>query len=238
MSTQTPSTSAPAAEPEPGGNRERQVRSVAALVLVTAAVLGLLAFFATRGGEDDSDATDGVAWAGEALAEPLAKPDIRLTDTSGQEFDLAMSTEGRLTLLMFGYTNCPDVCPISLATLASALQELGPEVAKRVELVFVTADPERDTREVLRSFLDEHSSRFVGLTGTLEQVREAQRVAGLPVAVPATPDEDGEYTVGHATQLIAYQSDGLARIAYPFGTRQEDWIRDLPRLLAGENPTT
>ena len=62
-------------------------------------------------------------------------------------------------------------------------------------------------------------------------------MAKVPPAVRETPDEDGNYIVGHATQIIAYQDDGIARIVYPFGTRQEDWVRDLPRLLAGEQPT-
>jgi protein SCO1/2 len=198
--------------------------------VVTALAVGLMAVAATRG-----DTSEG-AWAGRVLPEPQSKPPIVLTDTEGRPFDLRAETEGRLTLLMFGYANCPDVCPISLGTLQSALDELDPTVADSVDMVFVTADPERDTPEQLRDYLDGYDPDFAGLWGSTQQVDEAQAMAQVPPAVRETPDEDGNYIVGHATQIIAYQDDGIARIVYPFGTRQQDWVRDLPRLLAGEQP--
>ncbi|MFN7151088.1 MAG: SCO family protein, partial [Microthrixaceae bacterium] len=175
-------------------------------------------------------------WVGTVLGIEQTKPEITLTDTAGDRFDLADSTDGQLTLLMFGYTNCPDICPISVATLASALDSMDPAVARKVRLVFVTADPERDTPERLRTFLDQFDERFIGLTGTLDELDAAQDAANVPIAVRDEPDEDGSYAVGHATQMIAYQSDGVARIVYPFGTREGDWVRDLPRLVAGEEP--
>jgi protein SCO1 len=176
------------------------------------------------------------AWAGTVLPAPQAKPDITLTDTSGAPYRLVDRTAGKFTVLMFGYTNCPDVCPINLATLDSAMESLGPTVRGKVDVVFVTADPQRDTGPVLRSFLDRFDTGFVGLTGTLDEVRAAQEQAKLPVATLDKKDSSGDYSVGHATQMIMYGPDGTARIVYPFGTRQSDWTRDLPRLLAGEEP--
>ena len=214
---------------------------MAILIAVVVVALGSLALIVASGnGEGDAEGSaasdnDG-GWAGRILPEPEAKPAIELVDTDGAPFDLRTRTEGRLTLLMFGYTNCPDVCPINLGTLSSALDELEPTVANSVDMVFVTADPERDTPEVVRTYLDGYDSGFTGLWGTTEQVVEAQKSANVPPAVREEERPDGGYSVGHATQIIAYSPDGIARIVYPFGTRQQDWMRDLPRLVAGEVP--
>lgn len=220
--------------PAPGDSSATttRVRNAAVLIGVVAVLLGGVALLTSGNGSAAQE------WGGRVLPTPEAKPPIELTDTEGQPFDLRADTEGKLTLLMFGYTNCPDVCPINLGTLQAALDELGPEVSNSVEMVFVTADPERDTPEVLRDYLDGFSPEFRGIWGSTEQVDEAQRLANVPVAVREAPDEDSIYTVGHASQIIAYQQDDVARIVYPFGTRQQDWIRDLPRLVAGEQPTT
>jgi protein SCO1/2 len=230
------------AEPAPRTGNESRVRSVAILLLAVAVVLGGLALLVSRGDPGDPDpgaASTGQQsddWAGRILVEPSSKPPIELLDTELRPFDLQADTEGRLTLLMFGYTNCPDVCPINLGTLASALDEMDPTVANSVDMVFVTADPERDTPEVLRRYLDGYDQDFTGLWGTGAEIADAQRMANVPPAVREEARDDGGYNVGHATQIIAYSSDGIARIVYPFGTRQADWMRDLPRLVAGEKP--
>ncbi|MFV0318080.1 MAG: SCO family protein [Microthrixaceae bacterium] len=207
------------------------VRNVAIGLAMVAVVLAGLAFLATRA---DTSAPD---WRGRVLPEAEPIPDLTLADTNGEDFNLISDTPGDVTLLMFGYTNCPDVCPISLGTLNAALEDLGPDVANRVDMVFVTADPQRDTPVRLREYLDGYNADFVGLRGTEEQTVDAQDLANVPRAQLEEPDDDGEYAVGHATQIIAYQSDGQARIVYPFGTRAEDWKLDLPRLLDGEHPS-
>lgn len=220
------------AEPDetPGASPEHRVRNTAIILGVVAALLAAMAVAASMSREDAPD------WRGRVLEEPEAIPDIRLRSTDGEPFSLTEDTSGDLTLLMFGYTNCPDICPISLGTLAASLQDLGNDVANRVDMVFVTADPARDTPEVLRQYLDGYDTDFIGLYGTPEEIAEAQDMANVPRAQLAEPDADGEYAVGHATQIIAYQDDGTARIVYPFGTRSEDWKADLPRLLDGEVP--
>lgn len=215
----------------PSDATNHRVRNTAIGIGVVAVLLGLLAVLAS--GND----TSAPGWRGSVLAEPQQLPDIRLTSTDGEPFSLIDDTQGDLTLLMFGYTNCPDICPVSLGTLAAALDDLGPEVSNRVDMVFVTADPDRDTPELLRTYLDGFSPKFIGLSGTTDDVGEAQDLAKVPRAVTEAPDDDGEYVVGHATQMIAYQDDGVARIVYPFGTRSKDWAVDIPRLLAGEIPS-
>ena len=216
------------------GNRRPNLQ----ILLIAIAGVAVLVAGLAAAGWNRTEAT----WAGTVLPEPQAKPEIVLTDTSGAPYDLVQRTAGKFTVLMFGYTNCPDVCPINMATLDSAMEDLGPGVRGKVDVVFVTADPARDTEQVLRNFLDKFDTGFVGLTGSLDQVRAAQAQAKVPIATiddttADDTDSSGDYAVGHATQMILYSPDGEARIVYPFGTRQSDWARDLPRLMAGEEPT-
>lgn len=164
---------------------------------------------------------------GVVIENPPVKPAFRLTDTDGQPYEFATRTEGKLTLLYFGYTHCPDICPVHLAQIAEVLSE-NQQVAANTEVVFVSVDPQRDTTEVIRAFLDNFSTRFVGLTGTPEELVIAQQAAGVP---PATIHDDGpDYTVSHAGWVLAYAPDGLNHAIYPFGTRQRQWNNDLPVL--------
>lgn len=162
---------------------------------------------------------------------PRPKPNFVLTDTEGRPFPFRDSTEGSMTLLFFGYTNCPDVCPVHMANIAAALHKLPDNVARQVKVVFVTTDPERDTPEVIRTWLDHFDKRFVGLTGTQAEVDSAQVAMRLPPAyreeIPGAP-----YQVGHSAHVIAFTKDGMARFALPFGTRQSEWAQEIPRLVA------
>lgn len=217
------------AEPS-AGERRRLVWTIVGIVVGGLLLVGIGLLASER-------SAAGSAWAGTVLAAPQPKPDIVLTDTAGQPYDLRAATAGTTTILMFGYTSCPDVCPINLASLSEALGELGDNRSSGVRVVFVTVDPARDTPEVLRRYLDQFDQDFIGLTGTPEQIAAAQRAADVPGAVRDPQTKPDDYTVGHASQLIAYQHDDLARIVYPFGTRQSDWTRDLRRLLEGEEPS-
>lgn len=164
---------------------------------------------------------------GVVLDPPQAKPSFVLTDTSGASYDFVAETEGKLTLLYFGYLNCPDICPVHLAQIAETFDQL-PAVAREAEVVFVTVDPERDSPAEMRAFLDNFDRRFVGLTGTLEEVEAAQSAAGVPVAVFVGDGDD--YTVNHAAQVIAFGPDDLGHSVYPFGVRQSEWVNDLQIL--------
>lgn len=168
-------------------------------------------------------------FVGAELTHPRPKPEFVLTGTDGRPFDFRRATDGHVTLLYFGYTHCPDVCPVHLANLAAVLQKLPDSLARSIRVVFVTTDPARDTPTRLRQWLDAFDPSFIGLTGTPEQLTQAQTAAGL---LPAEADTTAgpDYTVGHAAQVIAYTPDNLERVQYPFGTRQADWAHDLPRL--------
>jgi protein SCO1 len=164
---------------------------------------------------------------GTLLEEPRTRPDFTLADTDGEPFDFVERTEGRLTILFFGYANCPDVCPITLATLDEAL---GAAPGINADVVFVSVDPERDTPEALRDYLDRFDRRFVGLTGTPEQLAAAQQAAGVSVAYNDGPNDRGGYDVGHSSQVIVFTPDGQGRLVYGFGVRRDEWADDLERI--------
>lgn len=165
---------------------------------------------------------------GVVIDPPQQKPSFVLTDTEGRPFDFASETEGKLTLLYFGYLNCPDICPVHLAQIAEVFDQI-PEVARDTEVVFVTVDPDRDTPEKIREFLDNFDTRFVGLTGTADELNVAQAAAGLPAASKVEGEGD-DYTMNHAAWVTAYAPDGLAYAIYPFGIRQSQWNNDLQVL--------
>ena len=195
-----------------------------ALLLVTAAC--------DRGREPAPDPrTD--PYKGLELLQAMGKPDFTLTGLDGKEFKFRQETDGYLTLLFFGYTHCPDVCPLHMANIGSVLRQQPPEVTNRVKVIFVTTDPERDTPEVLRTFLDRFSPQIIGLTGTPEQISAAEQAMRLLPAYKDTANKlvDGGYSVGHAAQVIAFTADDSLRVVYPFGIRQEDWAYDIPRLV-------
>src|SRR5215470_4780162 len=106
------------------------------------------------------------AYHGGIVTPPLPKPKFTLTDTSGAPFDFWLETQSYITLLFFGYTHCPDECPLHMANIASSLQQLSPEVRDQIKVVFVTTDPDRDNTFVLRAWLDNFDRSFVGLTGS------------------------------------------------------------------------
>ena len=189
----------------------------------------LLLLAACDAGRDDTPRADP-RFAGQILETPVEMPAATLEGADGVPFVLPVGDSGRVTLLFFGYTNCPDICPVHMATLSEAMRFLPLEVTRGVDVLFVTTDPERDTPARLREWLGALHPRFAGLRGTREEVERLERLLGLPVSVV-----EGDF-VAHATQVLAFGLDGVARTAYPFGTRQRDWIRDLPLLVAGERP--
>ena len=168
---------------------------------------------------------------GQVLPGPIPKPDVVLTDATGSPFDLRRETDGYLTLLFFGYTWCPDICPVHMANLAAVMRTLRPTVRERIRVVFVTTDPERDTPERLRTWLANFDPTFIGLTGDTATINAAQRALYLPLPQIGPADSTGAYPVGHAAAIVAFTPDNQARAMYPFGIRQADWANDLPRLL-------
>jgi protein SCO1/2 len=169
-------------------------------------------------------------YRGGLVTPPQPKPAFVLTDTSGAAFDFKQRTQGYVTLLFFGYTNCPDQCPMHMANLGAALKKVPTGIAEQIKLVFVTTDPARDSPAVMRRWLDLFDRRSIGLTGTERAIEAVERAAGVPLATKTGPD-NGNYGVAHANFVVAYSKDNLGHVIYPGGVSQEDWVHDLPLLI-------
>ena len=169
-------------------------------------------------------------YRGGLVTPPLPKPAFVLTDTSGAAFDFRQRTEGYVTLLFFGYTYCPDQCPMHMANLSAALKKMPADISERVKLVFVTTDPARDSPAVVRRWLNLFDWRFVGLTGSQRAIEAVERAAGVPPATKTGQSNDN-YAVSHANFVLAYSKDNLAHVIYPGGVSKEDWVHDLPLLI-------
>jgi protein SCO1 len=170
------------------------------------------------------------SYRGGVVSPPLPKPRFVLTDTSGAPYDFWEKTQGTITLLFFGYTNCPDQCPMHMMNIGSALKRLPPGLADRVKLVFVTTDPARDTPEEIRHWLDNFDKRAVGLTGPEAAIQAVEQAAGVPLA-QKTGASGGGYGVAHANFVLAYTKDNRAHVIYPGGVSKDDWVHDLPLLI-------
>ena len=217
-----PDTSAE--DPAPRRTRGPVTFIVVAALLVAA--IGIVAFIVGgNGGSGSASPT----WHGRSVDPALPRPSFTLTDTSGQPYDFATETAGQLTFLYFGYTNCPDVCPITIANLSQSLEEVNGVAAK---VVFVTTDPTRDTPEQLRQWLDNFDGDFVGLTGTTAELEAAQKAAGVTVAIAEAPDDKGNYDVGHSAAVHVYTGDDREHLNYPWNTTQSEWTDDIPRIAA------
>jgi protein SCO1 len=169
-------------------------------------------------------------YRGGIVTPPLPKPRFVLNDTSGAAFDFRQRTEGFVTLLFFGYTYCPDQCPMHMGNLAAALKNLPARIADQIKLVFVTTDPERDAPVVLRRWLDLFDRRFIGLTGSDGAIEAVERASGVPPATKSGPSKT-DYSVSHANFVLAYTRDNLAHVIYPGGVGKDDWVHDLPLLI-------
>ncbi|MEJ7833131.1 MAG: SCO family protein [Nocardioides sp.] len=172
---------------------------------------------------------------GSVLENPFTVPDIDLTDTGGKPFSLAADTDKRLTLLFFGYTNCPDICLTVMQSLASAMTRLDEQDREQVDVVFVTTDPARDTAPVLRRWLDGYDPSFIGLTGELETIIEV----GDPLAVYVSSGEklpSGGYDLGgHTTQITAIDGGDQAPVYWSEATSSAEYASDIHTLLAQED---
>ena len=183
-------------------------------------------------GHDHSSAPAAVeapedAYAGLDLAEPYRRPSFTLTDTTGAAFDFRAATSGRPTLLFFGYTNCPDVCPTTMADIAVALRGLDAALVRDLQVVFVTTDPASDSPAVLGEYLDRFDADlpvpFIGLTGDQATIDQAQLSTGVPLA-----EDAGRL---HSSLLLLYGTDDEAHVAFDAGNTSRDIAADL-RLVA------
>jgi protein SCO1 len=169
-------------------------------------------------------------FAGAVLPRPYHVPATELRDTSGRPYSLAASTDKRLTMVFFGYTHCPDECPTTMATLASAMLQLDASDRARVQVVFVTTDPARDTGPAIRAWLDRFSTSFVGVTGPLRTIRKVAVDVGVPVA-KGRRLVSGGYDVSHGTQVLGVDGKNTVPVVWTLGTTAPEFAHDIHQLL-------
>ena len=172
-----------------------------------------------------NDKPTGGVYQGFGLVPPQPRPSFTLTDTSGKSYAFGRATAGKPTLLYFGYTHCPDVCPTTMADIGQALRTVHSAIQRRTQVVFVTTDLRRDTAPVMAAWLAHFDTglpnRFVGLTGTQAQIDAAQAAAHVQLA-----EDEGQQ---HSAEVLLYGSDDYARVQYLQSTNEADQIgHDLP----------
>lgn len=153
-----------------------------------------------------------------------------LTDHNGQRRSLA-DFQGKAVLLFFGFTHCPDVCPTTLARAKLALQKLGPDASK-VQVLFVSVDPERDTPEVLKGYVTAFDPGFVGFTGRPEEIRQVAQDFRI-VYQKSKGNGPNDYTVDHSTQTYVYDPQGRLRLYISHAQDVDAVVNDLRLLLDG-----
>jgi len=152
---------------------------------------------------------------------------LSLVDHNGAPRTLA-DYAGKVVVVFFGFAQCPDVCPTSLAELAQVMKTLG-EDAGRVQVLMVTVDPERDTPEVLRQYVTAFDPRFVGLTGTPEQIKQA--AASFKVYYAKVQRDGGDYTMDHTAAFYLLDGKGEARVLASNNAGAEALAHDIEQLL-------
>ena len=165
-----------------------------------------------------------------AFDPPRAAPDFTLPTPRGGEFRLSRHL-GKVVALTFGYTSCPDVCPTVLAELAQVRERLG-SAAKRVQVVYVSVDPERDTLTRLRAFTEQFDKTFLGLSGSLDQLAPVWKAYGVSVVRRELPGSKPlTYLVHHSASVFLIDGAGRLRVMAPFGTPSDDVLHDVLILL-------
>ncbi|RME88338.1 MAG: SCO family protein [Anaerolineae bacterium] len=169
---------------------------------------------------------------GALIDPPQPAPQIGLTDVNGRLFDLR-AWRGDIVLLTFGYTSCPDVCPTTLADLKRLRAELDADQAARVQVVFITVDPQRDTPERVQEYVSFFDPTFIGLSGSEEDLAPVWQAYGVFREV-GERNAEGGYAVNHSARIYLVDPDGNLRLTYSFGTDPQDILRDVRYLLSAE----
>ena len=217
------------------------VRSQRVAALLVLALLSALGLTGCGGGDradsgapvsnvsvEDDDGLNGVV-----LPRPYVVPAVTLEDAAGRSYDVAEDPSKRLTLVFFGYTNCPDVCQVVMADIASAMTRLDPSERKQVGMLFVTTDPARDDAATLRAYLDRFDRSFDGLTGALPRIVRFGKSFGVFIQ-KGQKLPSGGYDVNHSTQVVGMLPNGRAPFVWTQGTAPAALAEDISKILQGK----
>ena len=167
-------------------------------------------------------------FTGTVIQSPDPAPDFNLPASNGENISLK-SFSGKLVVLFFGYTFCPDVCPTTLATAAKAVDMLGKD-ADQVQVIFVSVDPDRDTPDKLAKYLLNFNDTFLGVSGTAEETAQLAALYGIYYEKEAGTVESG-YLVNHTATVMVIDQEGYLKLVLPFGTTGEEMADDLAHML-------
>jgi len=202
----------------------RRVRRT--LVALTLA-LGIALLCACHGG-------DSADWRLTNVSGHMPDLDFKLVDDQGKAVT-GQDYRGKVVLLYFGYTHCPDVCPLTLAQLHANLQKLGP-LADGVRILFVSVDPARDTPDVMHAYVNAFDPRAIGLSGTPRDIEALSK--RYRSAFSREPDPgNGQYEVSHSSAIYVFDRDGKARLLATPANQQDDLVHDLHQLLSQGTPS-
>jgi protein SCO1/2 len=205
-------------------------KTVFILVALVAVVIGLTVHkvLNTEGQLDSAELLDaGIV----ILPQGRDVPDLTLTNQDGEPVSMEQ-LKGRWSLLFFGYTFCPDICPATLAELRQLRTKLPDAANQQMQPILVTVDPERDTPEQLKQYLGYFGADFMGLTGSLKDIQTLANAVGVPF-IPADTSKEN-YTVDHGGNLALIGPDGRLRGFLRGPLRTEKLAEQLPSLLLSE----
>ncbi len=188
--------------------------------VVLAAILAVVTLVACSGDE---------SWQTKDISGMMPPLEFQLRDEHGEPVQ-ADAYDGAVNLLFFGYTYCPDVCPVTLARLSRILGELDASEREQVRVLFVSVDPERDSPERLREYTSAFGEDFIGLTGTQEQLRRLNKRYRVTYGY-GEPDENGEYLVSHSAAVFVFDRNGKARLLVRDSDPVEDVVADLRQMI-------
>jgi protein SCO1/2 len=172
--------------------------------------------------------SEPLSWRGTDVTGILPDLEFELTGSDGETVS-ADAFRGRTTLLYFGFTSCPDVCPTTLSQISVALQEMGPAAAD-IQVLLVSVDPDRDTPRAMKEYTAAFGPWLHGLTGTKKKLRALNHAFKVDF-LAQEPDLQGRYDVMHSNRVFAFDSSGRCRLLLPNTANTEALVADLTQLL-------
>lgn len=166
---------------------------------------------------------------GTVLDPPSTAPDFMLTDHNGQPWSLSQQ-RGKVVLLFFGFTSCPDICPTAMSTMSGVHRKLGKD-AEHIQVVFVTLDPERDTQERLAGYTTGFNPTFMGLYGTQAELDTVIKAYGVTAIRRELPNSGLQYTIDHSPFIYVIDQQGIMRELLQDGIPIDDMVSDIRYLV-------
>lgn len=200
---------------------QRRNQLIALLVIGVLVAAGVVYWATNR--------TEAYQFKGGEISPAAAAPPLELTDQNGEPFTLAQE-EGKVSLIYFGYTTCPDLCPTTLIDFATVKDDLG-EDAREVDFIMVTFDPERDTEARMKEYMNFFDPEFIGLRGDDGQTEQFLKDYGVTIKRVEYPNSSTGYLIDHTALIYVIDKEGKLRLTYPYGTDPLMIAEDVQHLV-------